>query len=110
MARALRWTRKHSPSCGSKRSRANRGSQGIDRPRTTSTPPKIGELWTGRGGIYVGLAAGGENQPDRHVILADGDREDIAWKDALAWAKGLEFDGLSDFRLPTRREQALLFA
>ena len=39
-----------------------------------------------------------------HLILLPGERENINWKDATAWAKSI---GGS---LPTRREQSLLFA
>lgn len=74
------------------------------------SPPKIGHYWSGHGGIYVGLAAGIDDKPDYHLIVANVDRENINWKDAQAWAKGIDVDGRTDFDLPNRREQALLFA
>lgn len=34
------------------------------------TPPALGELWKGQGGIYAGLVRGSNNQPDHHLIVA----------------------------------------
>jgi hypothetical protein len=53
---------------------------------------------------YGGIVLGKNGAPDEHVILLPGEKIDINWKDAQAWAKSI------GGALPTRREQALLFA
>ncbi len=53
--------------------------------------------------IYVG-AIGDKNGDFHHVILLPGDSDAAPWKDQLEWAKSIGGD------LPTRVEQALLFA
>ncbi|MBJ9687486.1 DUF1566 domain-containing protein [Burkholderia vietnamiensis] len=55
------------------------------------------------GEIYVG-AIGNKNGDFHHVILLPGDSDAAPWKDQLEWAKSIGGD------LPTRVEQALLFA
>ncbi|RQZ17265.1 DUF1566 domain-containing protein [Burkholderia sp. Bp9031] len=55
------------------------------------------------GEIYVG-AIGDKNGDFHHVILLPGDNAAAPWKDQIAWAKSIGGD------LPTRVEQALLFA
>lgn len=73
-------------------------------------PPRIGHIWDGQGGTYVGIARGRDLGADYHLIMVDSEEKAIAWKDAMAWAKGLLIDSHRDFTLPTRSEQALLFA
>lgn len=55
------------------------------------------------GESYAGLIIGKDASPSYHLILMAGEAE-MPWKDAREWAKELGGD------LPTRREQALLFA
>ena len=43
-------------------------------------------------------------QPSHHLVLLAGDAEELTWAEATAWAKEHGGD------LPTRQEQALLFA
>lgn len=73
--------------------------------------PRIGDAWFGEGGFYAGVIRGVDG-PDRHVIVARSsvDPDVMTWEAAKAWAAGVRDDGLEDFRLPTRREQALLYA
>jgi Protein of unknown function (DUF1566) len=76
-----------------------------------SNAPKIGEYWTGQGGIYAGVARGLEGAPDYHLILCKEDpKKDCTWQAALDLAKTITADGHSDFRVPTRFESALLYA
>lgn len=56
------------------------------------------------GEIYAGFILTEDGMPDYHLILIPADAENINWNDAMAWAKEQGCD------LPTRREQALLFA
>ena len=53
---------------------------------------------------YAGVILGKEGAPSHHLILLPGDPEGITWAEAKSWAA--EVGG----ELPTRREQALLFA
>lgn len=72
---------------------------------TAATPqqaPRIGSEF--QDGIYAGIARGVDGAPDYHLILLPGAMEEINWDDAMKWAVGIGGD------LPTRSEQALLFA
>lgn len=72
--------------------------------------PKIGEVWAGQGGIYAGTVRGDEGQPDYHLILAEEAPEDrMTWNAGMEWAQKVSADGHTDFTLPKRREQAILF-
>jgi hypothetical protein len=72
-------------------------------------PPSIGEYWPEQGGIYAGVARGGER--DYHLILStEAPKEDLTWQAALDRAKSISADGHSDFTVPTRFESALLYA
>ena len=72
--------------------------------RGTVPPPKIGSTFPDQHGIYAGLIAGtDELGGDAHLVVLAGDRDDLTWPEALAWAESV------GGRLPTRREQAILF-
>lgn len=80
-------------------------------PVSTTSVPRIGDLWPGQGGIYAGVARGRYGEPDYHLILcAEVTEQEFTWKDALAHAKTIEADGHQDFTVPTRWESALLYA
>ena len=49
-----------------------------------ATPPAIGEVWPGQGGIYAGVARGRDGEPDYHLILCAE-----APTTAFNWAKRL---------------------
>lgn len=53
---------------------------------------------------YAGLILGKDGKPDYHLILLPGESERVKWDDACKWAK------TAGGELPTRREQALLYA
>ena len=73
----------------------------------TTSVPRIGEAWPGKGGIYAGISRGEDEAPDAHLVLLDvTPDEELNWSDAVEWAKGWG-DGA---RLPTRFESALLYA
>lgn len=71
---------------------------------------RIGAQWRSEGGIYAGIARGRDGKPDYHLIVAEIEEASIAWQPAIDWVKSLSIDGLYDFTLPTRSEQALLYA
>jgi hypothetical protein len=73
-------------------------------------PPKIGEIWIGQDGIYAGLIRGVDGEPDCHLIVGVELDGASPWDLACAWATELRTDGFADWSLPTRKEQALLFA
>lgn len=56
------------------------------------------------GEIYAGLLLGKNGAPDTHLFLLPGSIEKVSWKQAKDWAEK------TGGELPTRREQALLFA
>lgn len=57
---------------------------------------------------YAGLIIGKDGEPSYHLVLLPGQANDITWNKAMEWAgqQGGEYVA----SLPTRREQALLFA
>ena len=78
---------------------------------TSTTPPAIGEVWPGQGGIYAGVVRGRDGEPDYHLILCqEAPKKDYAWQAALELAKTIEADGHKDFAVPSRWESALLYA
>ena len=53
---------------------------------------------------YAGAVFDGNGKPTHHLILLPGEAKSIAWPDALTWAEQ------AGGALPTRQEQALLYA
>jgi len=53
---------------------------------------------------YAGIITGKDGAPDHHVILLPGEAESVNW------AQAKEFATKAGGELPTRREQALLYA
>lgn len=68
-------------------------------PMTHITIPTLND-----GERYAGLILDETGQPTHHLILLPGDTSDVTWEQAKAWAT--EIGG----ELPTRQEQALLYA
>ena len=60
------------------------------------------------GETYAGLIIDKNGEPSYHLVLLPGQADDITWDKAMEWAaeQGGEFVA----SLPTRREQALLYA
>lgn len=56
------------------------------------------------GEIYAGLVLGKDGAADYHLFLQPGAATGVTWQAAIDWAKKLGHS------LPTRAEQALLFA
>jgi hypothetical protein len=53
---------------------------------------------------YAGIIVNQPGAANYHLILLDGDQESITWTNAKEWVKKI------GWALPTRREQALLYA
>lgn len=53
---------------------------------------------------YAGILLGENGEPDQHIILLPGQTTDITWDAAVEWA------AKAGGALPTRSEQALLYA
>ena len=53
---------------------------------------------------YAGIILGKEGQPDYHLILLPGQKEDVTWQVAMDWAASI------GGQLPDRRDQSLLYA
>ena len=69
---------------------------------TTTASIAIGDAFAG--GIYAGISCGVDGAPDQHLVLLSGDADDVDWEAAGAFAASVGGE------LPTRAEQALLFA
>ena len=57
-----------------------------------------------QGELYAGLLLGKNGAPDQHIILLPGEAQSVDWDEASKFAAD------AGGELPTRREQALLFA
>ena len=68
----------------------------------STIPAAIGALFAG--GIYAGISRGVDGAPDQHLVLLPGESVDVDWESAGAFATSIDGD------LPTRAEQALLYA
>ena len=77
---------------------------------TRLNPPHIGEVWEGEGGVYAGIARGRDGAPDYHLIVGPEFDGNNTWDHVTKWVADLSVDGLKDFALPYRKEQALCFA
>ena len=65
--------------------------------------PRIHSTYAG--GVLMGVMAGEDGAPDYLLLdLGVEPDKDVTWDEAIAWAKGVGGE------LPTRREQAMLFA
>ncbi|MDX9843629.1 MAG: DUF1566 domain-containing protein [Aquabacterium sp.] len=53
---------------------------------------------------YAGIVLSEDGEPAHHLVLLPGEAEDVTWEQAKEWAAKQGGD------LPTRQEQALLFA
>ena len=53
---------------------------------------------------YAGVVIGADGLPSHHLVLLAASTSDVSWPDAKAWAEKVGGE------LPTRQEQALLFA
>ena len=57
---------------------------------------------------YAGIITGKDGEPSYHLVLLPGQADDITWEKAMEWASKQGGDSVAS--LPTRREQALLYA
>lgn len=62
------------------------------------------EIPLASGEHYAGIALKADGTPSHHVILLPGEGEDLQWTAAVQWAEK------AGGALPTRQEQALLYA
>jgi hypothetical protein len=56
------------------------------------------------GELYAGILLGKDGEPDQHIIRLPGEAQSVDFDEAVKYAKD------AGGRLPTRREQPLLFA
>lgn len=75
-------------------------------PESIHFPELLLELNPGE--RYAGLVLGKDGEPSHHLVLLPGQADDITWDKAMEWAG--QQTGKYVASLPTRREQALLFA
>jgi formylglycine-generating enzyme required for sulfatase activity len=76
------------------------------RPPPATKLPAIGSK-SSLGEIYAGIARGNDSERDYHLWLcAENPLERMTWADAVKWAENLGVHA----SLPSRAEQALLFA
>ena len=70
--------------------------------------PAIGALL--EGGLYAGPVFNPEDQLLYALVLAKATPpKHLNWEDAQAWAKTVEVDGHTDFKVPDRLQSLLLF-
>lgn len=73
-----------------------------NQPRRFGIPEQVIELRQGE--EYAGIVLGKENEPSYHLILLPDEAEKINWANALKWAASV------GGYLPSRRDQAMLYA
>jgi hypothetical protein len=73
-----------------------------DLPITLTLPAATIEL--AKGERFAGLVLSEDGKPSHHLVLLPGQATDVDWDDAKTWAASIGGE------LPTRQEQALLFA
>lgn len=78
--------------------------------RHTVNLPAIGAIMPEEGGRFAGLVFGDDGLPSHLLILHDEAKGAVKWKTAIAWAEKLQADDHQDFRLPDRRDAAVLWA
>jgi hypothetical protein len=76
---------------------------------TTITIPRIGAEWPEQGGIFLGIVAGAEGQPDHLLIVGPAADTLLNHADAMKWARGLQHRGFADWDLPNRNDGAVAF-
>lgn len=84
----------------------------IGRPAVQTSgwiPARIGQVDVEQGGIYAGLCRGVGHAPDYHLFVFGEDKDPLKWQEAVDWANDIRCAGHSDYALPTRKEQAVLF-
>jgi hypothetical protein len=74
----------------------------IHAPRTFDLPASHIVLEPGE--HYAGIVLGKNGESNHHLVLLAGEAESVKWNDARVWAQK------AGGELPTRREQALLYA
>jgi len=72
------------------------------KPDAIHFPEMLVELDAGE--HYAGIVVGQDGALSYHLVLLPGEAENIPWADAVVWASH------AGGELPTRREQALLYA
>lgn len=75
----------------------------------TTSLPTIGDYWPGQGGIFAGLMRGRDGGKDYALILGPA-FEEGTFKELNQKAAEATQEGHSDYRLPYRNEQSLLYA
>lgn len=75
----------------------------MNAPATATALQSISLPQLATGEIYAGILLT-EGKPSHHLVLLAGDKAGLTWKKAGEWAKA------QGGELPTRKEQALLFA
>lgn len=77
---------------------------------STISIPRIGELWPGQGGKFIGICRGRDGAPDYLLIEHAEELPSGNWQACKDAAAALEVEGHKDFSLPDRAESALLYA
>lgn len=72
-------------------------------------PPRVGQWWPEQGGVFAGvLRARGDPLYDLCLVRGQLSPGASSWGALMDWAYGLRDHGFADWRLPNRREAALL--
>ncbi len=81
----------------------------MNTPTINIAIPRIGAFWAEQGGIYAGIVAGENGEPDYHLIHASSEHEIFEVDaDKAIEAAGAPLNQFSDWYLPTSRDARLL--
>lgn len=71
---------------------------------------RIGVHYEEQGGVYVGITRSEDRSYEYHLFVGPEAESAMNWNNAVAWAKEIKVNSLTDFALPLRNEQSLMFA
>lgn len=69
---------------------------------------RIGQVKKGVGGVFAGIVRGRDGAPDYYLIVGP-DLGELPWDQAKEAAAAVKVDGHTDFELPFRTEQAVMY-
>lgn len=71
----------------------------------------IGDEYNCFGGVYAGIMRGRDGGKDYHLYVGpELDMDGMKWEAAMEAAQSINYNGHSDYTLPHRAEQALMYA
>ena len=71
---------------------------------------RIGTHYEEQGGVYAGITRSEDRSYEYHLFVGPEADSAMNWNNAVAWTNELKVNSSTDFALPRRNEQSLMFA